>query len=70
MADRQIERWRDARKAQHEAREVYAEAVRALSVADAELIVAGAALAERAAISGVAPTAVMPLPFGGKGSPA
>ncbi len=66
MPDRQVERWRTARKAQHEARQQYAEAVRALEKADAELIVAGAALAERLALPGAGPPPVMPLPFGGE----
>ncbi len=66
MPDRQIERWRDARKAQHEAREEFREAVRKLEQADAEMAVAGAALAERLALPGAAPPAPMSLGFGGE----
>ncbi len=66
MTDRQVDRYRRARLALHEATEAHRRAVEDLERASAEVVVAGAALAERVAISGVTPPAVMPLPFGGE----
>ena len=47
MTDRQLSRYADARRRHHEARQHHADALRELDAASAELVVAGAAMAER-----------------------
>ncbi len=67
LADRQVARYRQARLVLHEATAAHRRAVEDLERASSEFVVASSALAERLALAGASPPAVMPLPFGGKG---